>query len=75
MSSALEDQIMEQIGGLSPNEQRRVLNFARALGSSRPSGISGRELLRFGGMFGTEDARRMSEAIEDGCEKIDSDEW
>ena len=75
MSDALEDQIIEQIGDLPPRDQMRVLDFARALSNSRSAGVSGKELLRFGGMFEAEDARRMSETIEVGCETIDPHEW
>lgn len=68
MSDALREQIMDQLDGLSDEERRRVLEFARALAASTPGGVPGKDLLRFAGMFEVDDARRIAEAIEDGCE-------
>ncbi len=75
MSDALRDQILEQVDILPLEERRRVLDFARALAASAPSGVPGKDLLRFAGMFDVHDARRIAEAIEDGCERVDPDEW
>lgn len=72
---ALKDQILEQIETLPFEERRRVLDFARALVSSTTLGVSGRGLRRFTGIFEAEDAREMAEAVEEGCEKIDLNEW
>ncbi len=75
MNDALKDQILEQVNVLPLEERRRVLRFARALATSTPTRVPGKELLRFAGMFEASDARRMAEAIEDGCERVDPDEW
>ncbi|MDQ4004297.1 MAG: hypothetical protein M3259_10735 [Actinomycetota bacterium] len=75
MSDALKDQILEQVGILPLEERQRVLDFARALAASGPSGVPGKDLLRFAGMFDADDPRRMAEAIEDSCERVDPDEW
>lgn len=75
MSDALKDQILEQVDILPLEERRRVLDFARALAASAPFGVPGKDLLRFAGMFGARDARGIAQAIEDGCERIDPDEW
>lgn len=75
MNEALKDQILEQVNVLPLEERRRVLDFARALAASTPAGVPGKELLRFAGMFEANDARRMAAAIEDGCERVDPDEW
>jgi len=40
-----------------------------------PKGVSGRDLLRFAGILDAESAREMEEAIEEGCERVDLDEW
>jgi hypothetical protein len=58
-----------------PIEERRVLDFARVLAASAPIRVSGKDLLRFAGMFEANEARKMAEAIEEGCERIDLDEW
>jgi hypothetical protein len=31
--------------------------------------------LRFSGIITEEDAQAMSQAIEEGCEQVDTDEW
>ena len=38
-------------------------------------GTPGTELLRFAGTIPTEDCRRMEEAIEAGCERVDPGAW
>ncbi len=73
MSDAVKEQILAQLAGLSEDQQLRVLDFARSLVS--PDGIAGRDLLRFAGAIEKEDLQTMSRAIEEGCEKIDQDEW
>ena len=73
MSDAVKEQILLQLAGLSEDQQRRVLDFARSLAS--PDGVAGRDLLRFAGAIEEEDLQTMSRAIEEGCEKIDPDEW
>jgi len=34
-----------------------------------------RDLLRFAGAIDAQSVRGMEEAIEDGCERIDTEEW
>jgi hypothetical protein len=75
MNDALKDQILEQVNVLLLEERRRVLDFARALAASAPTGAPGKELPRFAGMFEASEARRMAEVIKDGCERVDLDEW
>jgi hypothetical protein len=66
---------MEQLSGMSEDEQRRVLEIARSLSAKPGNGVSGSRLLRFAGTIDADDARLMSEAIEEGCERIDPNEW
>jgi hypothetical protein len=75
MDTPIADRVAEQVRALAPELQRRVLEFARALAVSEPHDVSGRQLLRFAGELTPEDAQLMREAIEQGCEKIDSHEW
>lgn len=75
MSDALKDQIINQLDGLSEDEQRRILEFVRSVAAPTPEGVSGRSLLHFTGLFEVEDAHRMAEAVEEGCERVDPDEW
>jgi len=71
----LKKQILEQLDILPYEQQRRILDFARALAASVPAGVAGRELLRFAGTIDANDLQLMAQAIEDGCERIDLDEW
>jgi hypothetical protein len=54
--------------------QRQVLEFTRALALSVPHGVVGRELLQFAGAIPRSDVELMQEAIEQGCEQVDTDE-
>jgi len=75
MRQTISQQILKQLNGLPSVEQRRVLDFARALGQTMPAGASWDELSRFAGVIDRADLRRMTEAIEEGCERIDLNEW
>jgi hypothetical protein len=39
------------------------------------TGVPGRHLLQFAGTIDSADLDLMSQAIEEGCEQIDLDEW
>jgi len=75
MESSIADRIADEVRALAPELQHRVLEFARALAISEPRGVPGRQLLQFSGGLSHEDAQLMREAIDKGCEKIDSHEW
>ena len=75
MDASIVDKVVEQLKVL-PNElQWRVLEFTRALSLSAPRGVSGKQLLRFAGAVPPGDARLMQEAIEQGCEQVDINDW
>ncbi len=71
----LEQEILEQIKELGPEEQRQILDFVRALNISKPKGVPGKALLRFAGSIAAEDLQYMAKAIDDGCEKVNPNEW
>ena len=75
MSTSLIDKVVEQLKALPEKLQWRVLEFTRALALSAPRGIPGQQLLRFAGAIPVDDARLMREAIEEGCEQVDTHEW
>ena len=70
--SSIKQEIVKQLDYLPPEMQRRVLDFTRALASSLPKGVPGKELLRFSGFLSSEDAQAMIQAIESGCEQVDN---
>jgi hypothetical protein len=71
----MKKEILDQLAGLGPDQQQKVLDFARALAVKRPIGTPGRDLLRFAGMIQSDDLDAMTQAIEEGCEQVDADEW
>lgn len=75
MNDTLKDAISEELDALSPEDQLRVLEFARALANASPAGVAGRDLLRFAGSMDREELRAMSAAIEEHCERTDRDGW
>jgi len=75
MEGSIAERVADEVRTLAPELQRRVLEFARALAVSQPRGVPGRQLLRFAGKLTPEDAQIMRDAIEQGCERIDSHEW
>ena len=72
MQPSLEKEILDQLDRLSPENQRRVLEFARSL--STPRGVTVDQLYAFAGSISPEDLKLMQEAIEEGCEQIEPDE-
>ncbi len=75
MSADLEGEIESQLRVLPREEQRRVLEFARALVLSKSQAIPGKELLRFAGTIPIEQLQQINAAIEVGCERVDLNEW
>lgn len=69
------DRVVEQLKTLPYEMQWRVLEFTRSLAVSVPPGVPGMQLLRFAGSIPPEDLKVMRQAIEDGCERVDSNEW
>lgn len=74
-STSLEQDIIKQLQHLAFEQQRQVLDFARALVLARKRGVPGNVLLRFSGTIHAEDLVTMAQAIEEGCEKVDRNEW
>lgn len=72
---SIRSELLEEMGKLAGEDQRRVLDFARALARTQLQGTPGRELLRFSGVISSEDADHMNAVIEEECERIDPDGW
>lgn len=71
----LEKEIREQLEHLALEQQRQVVDFARALATAQPHGTPGQNLLSFAGTINSDDLKVMTQAIEEGCEKVNIDEW
>lgn len=75
IDASIKTEIVQQLDHLPYESQRRVLDFARALALSQPKGVPGKQLLRFVGAIEKDDLEAMTQAIEEGCEKVNLDEW
>ncbi len=75
MTKNLQGKLRQQLQVLPADEQRRVLDFARALALSRPQCVAGKDLLRFAGTIPSEDLKLINTAIEEGCEQVDVNGW
>ncbi len=73
--AALKEELLKHLEHLSPELQRQVLELSRAMAKSAARGIPGKQLLRFSGIISLEDANTMAHLIEEGCERVDPDEW
>ena len=75
MSQTLQKEILDQLDKLPLEHQRKVLDFARSLSKANPVGKAGKELLSFAGTIEIEDIKAISQAIEEGCEQVNINEW
>jgi hypothetical protein len=71
-TKSIKDSLLSQINKLPYDLQLRVLDFVKAL---IPKGVEGKSLLRFEGTISVDDLQLMSKTIEEGCERIDFNEW
>ena len=74
VDATIEHELSTCLGRLPVEKQRQVLDFARTLATPL-QGVRGSELLRFAGTIDGSDLEAMSQAIKDGCDGIDADEW
>lgn len=75
VDATIENELSTCLGQLPVEQQRQVLEFARTLATRPIEGKRGSNLLQFAGTIEESDLEAMSQAIEDGCERIDADEW
>lgn len=75
MSTTIERELRSRLSALAPDQQRQVLEYARALGSVPQRGASGAALLRFAGSIPKEDLAAIRSAVEEGCEGVDASNW
>jgi hypothetical protein len=73
-SSQMKQKLLERMDQLSEGEQRKLLEYAENLPSPL-KGTPGKDLLKFFGTIEPDDCRRMEEAIEEGCERVDPRDW
>jgi len=69
------NEIINDLEKLPIDLQIKVKDFVAALILTLPKGIDGQEILNFAGIFDKNDLDEMEEIINEGCERIDKDEW
>ena len=75
MDNPIVNQVVEHMNALPNNLQRQVLDFVQALRLSEQHGVSGSQLLRFADTISADDLKKISKAIEDGCEQVELNGW
>ena len=75
MDTPIVNEIVKKLGKLPNNLQRQVLTYVEALQIPATRVVSGQQLLQFAGTIPKEDLTIMQEAIEKGCEHVDTNEW
>lgn len=72
---AVKEQILQDLDQLSPRQQERAASLVRDMVSPLPPGASAEDLMALAGILDDQSAREMTEAIEEGCERVDPDAW
>ena len=75
MSSTIKTKVIEQLETMPENLQRQVLAFVQALQTLAQRGVPGKQLLEFAGAIPIGDLELMRQAIENGCEQVNLNEW
>jgi len=75
MDPSITKEIVERMQELPLPQQRLVLEMVRSLVGTPPQGVPAEELLAFAGVISPEDARQMTQAIDEGCEQVDANAW
>jgi len=73
---SVKQQIDKKLEVLPVEIQRKVLFYIDHLTeSATPRGVPGKKLIEFAGTLSEEDAEELIQIIEEGCERIDDNEW
>lgn len=75
MNSNLNSELNAELCKLPIEQRFQVLEFARTLTKAKVQGVKGQDLLRFAGTIEPEDLATITQTIEEGCEKVNFDEW
>jgi hypothetical protein len=70
MSTA--EAIALEVEKLTLQQQQSVLEYARSMTKPLPRGARLADLARFAGTISEQDLREIQEAIEEGCERVNS---
>jgi len=71
----VKERILSDLDRLSPEKQQQAAELVHGLVTPLPKGASVEDLLSVAGTLDDQAAREMMQAIEEGCEQVDLDEW
>jgi len=71
----VKKELLQRMDHLPFASQKQLLGYVRMMGDRQPKGVKGKHLLDFSGSINGADLKEISEAIESGCEMVDSDAW
>lgn len=74
-TQSIKQSINHYLKNLNTEEQRKILEFARALNLSKLKGTPGKDLIKFASSIDKDDLNLMKDAIEAECEKVNDNEW
>jgi hypothetical protein len=74
-TASIKKEIITHVERLPSSLQRQVLEFTRALERKQLKGTHGKSLLPFAGSIQLVDLETMTQAIQEGCEQVDQNEW
>lgn len=66
-TQSIEQSINYYLKNLNTEEQRKILEFARALNLSKLKGTPGKDLIKFASSINKDDLNLMRNAIETDC--------
>ncbi len=72
-TTELSKNIAHFLGQLSDHQKIKLLEFLESMTTEKKK--VKRDLSRFAGSIDQDDLELMEQAIADGCEKIDANEW
>ena len=75
MTNAVVTQVVNHLESMPLDLQEQVLAFVQSLDTALRRGVAGQQLVRFAGKIDEDDLDLMSHAIEEGCERVDLNEW
>lgn len=68
-------EIVQRLDKFTPVQQKQILNSVLSFFGEPVRGTSGKELLKFAGLFPPEDLEQIKQVIEEDREQIYESEW
>jgi hypothetical protein len=75
ISKSLENEFLKSLNLLSIKQQNKALEYIRALLKASESNNEREALLQFAGAIDANAITEITQAVENGCENIDNNDW